>query len=235
MPGWPHWRARFVARKRRGIVGINIGANKDSADRIADYRTCFGTLASLASYVTVNISSPNTPGLRGLQNRDDLERLLDVLMQARAQCGAQVPLLLKIAPDIDEAAMDDIAAVTLASGIEGLIVSNTTIARPASLKSELAKEAGGLSGAPLLAPSTGVLKAMRKRVGTKLTLIGVGGIANGDDAYAKIRAGASLVQLYTALAFEGPGLIGRIKSQLQSCLKRDGFATLRDAIGADFR
>ncbi len=226
--------ARLIARKRRGIVGINIGANKDSADRIADYRAGFAKLAALASYVTVNISSPNTPGLRGLQNRGELERLLAVLTEERAQHGPHVPLLLKIAPDIDEAAMDDIAAVTLASGIEGLIISNTTIARPVALKSAYAKETGGLSGTPLLAPSTGVLRAMRKRVGRTLTLVGVGGISSGRDAYAKIRAGASLVQVYTALAYQGPGLIGRIKSELRACLKDDGFASLAEAIGADF-
>ncbi len=228
--------ARLEQRDRKaGILGINIGANKDSADRIADYRTGFAALGKLADYVTVNISSPNTPGLRGLQNRDDLEKLLAVLTTERASRGWRVPLLLKIAPDIDEASMDDIAQVCLNARIEGLIVTNTTIARPASLKSAFAKESGGLSGAPLLAPSTGVLRAMRKRVGTKLTLIGVGGIASGADAYAKIRAGASLVQLYTALAYQGPSLIGRIKSELRTALKRDGFKTIGEAVGADFR
>jgi dihydroorotate dehydrogenase len=220
---------------KAGTLGINIGANKDSADRIADYRTGFAALGKLADYVTVNISSPNTPGLRGLQNRDDLEKLLGMLSEERASRGWRVPLLLKIAPDIDDASMDDIAQVCLSARIEGLIVTNTTIARPASLKSPLAKESGGLSGAPLFAPSTGVLKAMRKRVGTKLTLVGVGGIASGADAYAKIRAGASLVQLYTALAYQGPSLIGRIKSELRAALKRDGFKTVGEAIGADFR
>jgi dihydroorotate dehydrogenase len=228
--------ARLARRDRLGgILGINIGANKDSADRIADYRTGFGELAGFADYVTVNISSPNTPGLRGLQNRADLERLLGVLTRERANRNSRVPLLLKIAPDIDETAMDDIAEVSLNSGIEGVIVTNTTIARPATLKSGYAKESGGLSGAPLFAPSTGVLKAMRKRVGTKLTLVGVGGVASGEDAYAKIRAGASLVQLYTALAFQGPSLIAQIKSELGAALRRDGFKTISEAIGADFR
>ena len=216
-------------RKGKGIVGINIGANKDSTDRIADYARGFAVLAPLADYVTVNVSSPNTPGLRGLQNREELTRLLDTMIQARAKHGYK-PILLKIAPDLDAHALDEIAEVVRASGIEGLIVSNTTIARP-PLKSAHAGEAGGLSGKPLLAPSTLVLAQMHQRLGGAVTLIGVGGIASGEDAYAKIRAGASLVQLYTALAFHGPGLVGRIKRELLACLARDGFAKLTDAIG----
>ncbi len=227
--------ARLARRKRGGIAGINIGANKDSADRIADYRACFERLAPLADYVTVNISSPNTPGLRGLQNRDELERLLAALCEERVQRNLATPILVKLAPDLDEPAMDDIAVAVLASGIEGLILTNTTIARPKALKSIHAKESGGLSGAPLLAPSTAVLKAMRLRVGTELTLIGTGGIASGADAYAKIRAGANLVQLYTALVYRGPGLIGEIARDLGRCLTQDGFATLADAVGADLR
>jgi dihydroorotate dehydrogenase len=144
-----------------------------------------------------------------------------------------VPLLLKIAPDLDEHALDDIANTVLASGIEGVIVSNTTLARPASLKSANAKETGGLSGAPLFVPSTAILKAMRTRVGNQIVLIGVGGLSSGAAAYAKIRAGASLVQLYTAMAYEGPGLITRIKHELSACLARDGFARISDAVGAD--
>jgi dihydroorotate dehydrogenase len=220
---------RLRARRRHGVVGINIGANKDSADRIADYAIAYKTLAPLADYVTVNVSSPNTPGLRGLQNKGELERLLGSLTATRG--ASKQPLLLKIAPDLDEAALDDIAGVVNASGIDGLIVSNTTIARPASLKSPNAKEQGGLSGAPLLEPSTRVLRMMRAR--TRLTLIGAGGVASGADAYAKIRAGASLVQLYSALALQGPGLIARIKRELVECLARDGFIRAADAVGAD--
>jgi dihydroorotate dehydrogenase len=218
-------------RARRGIVGINIGANKDSADRIADYKAAFEALAPYADYVTVNVSSPNTPGLRGLQNRDELTRLLAVLTTARAELAPTVPLLLKIAPDLDLQALDDIAAVVTASAIEGLIVSNTTIARPATLRSPEAKEAGGLSGAPLFEPSTEILREMKKRVGAALTLVGVGGISTGAHAYAKLRAGASLVQLYTAFAYEGPALIPRIQRALLACLDRDGFKTVADAIG----
>jgi dihydroorotate dehydrogenase len=227
--------ARLSGRKRNGILGINIGANKDSEDRIADYGLAFERLARFADYVAINVSSPNTPGLRGLQNKSELERLLGELTAARAKTNASLPLLLKIAPDVDEASMDDIAATALASGIQGLIVTNTTIARPASLRSSSAAETGGLSGKPLFEPSTMVLKQMRMRIGAKLVLVGVGGIASEADAYAKIRAGASLVQLYTALAYEGPGLITRIKRGLLSLLSRDGFANVSDAVAVDAR
>jgi dihydroorotate dehydrogenase len=227
---------RLRRRKgRAGIVGINIGANKDSADRVADYRMALARLGPFASYVTANISSPNTPGLRGLQNRDELERLLGTLTEERVHLDLKVPLLLKIAPDLEPSALDDIAAVVLASGIDGVIVSNTTIARPATLKSPLARETGGLSGAPLLAPSTQVLRDLRARVGAKLPLIGVGGVATGADAYAKIRAGASLVQLYTALAYQGPGLVHRLLRELADCLARDSLSSIADAVGADLR
>jgi len=224
---------RLSRRPRRAIVGINIGANKNSSDRLDDYAVCFSRLAPLVDYVVVNVSSPNTPGLRGLQSRDDLERLLGVLCARRGAEVPGVPILLKIAPDVGEAEMDDIAAVTLASGIEGLVVSNTTIARPATLRSPRAKEAGGLSGAPLFGPSTAVLRAMRRRVGARLLLVGVGGVDSGAAAYAKIRAGATLVQLYTALAYEGPGLVHRIKRELAALLARDGFARVGDAVGID--
>ena len=222
-----------LARRRKGIVGINIGANKDSADRIADYRICFARLSPHADFVAVNVSSPNTPGLRGLQDREQLHALLATLAEARA--GKPVPLLLKIAPDLDERALDDIAAEVLAAGIEGLIVSNTTVARPPWLKSRYAQEPGGLSGKPLFKPSTWVLAEMRKRAGTKLVLVGVGGIASGADAYAKIRAGATLVQLYTALVYNGAGLLVRIKRELLECLARDGFSSISDAVGADVK
>jgi dihydroorotate dehydrogenase len=227
--------ARNLAARRgpdaskSGITGINIGANKDSADRIADYVKAFAALAPLADYVTVNVSSPNTPGLRGLQNREDLTMLLKALADARK---TPIPLLLKIAPDLDGPALDDIADVVRLRGIEGVIVSNTTIARPA-LKSAHAGESGGLSGKPLFVPSTEILRQMRRRLGKSVVLVGVGGVSSGADAYAKIRAGASLVQLYTALVYRGPGLIARIKEELAALLKRDGFDHVADAVGAD--
>jgi dihydroorotate dehydrogenase len=221
---------RLQARQGAGIVGINIGANKDSADRVADYRAAFDVLGSLADYVTINISSPNTPGLRGLQNKEDLSRLLDAVLSSRG--GLKKPVLVKIAPDLDDTALDDIAAAALMRGVDGLIVSNTTIARP-PLRSRHFRETGGLSGAPLRALSLKILRGMRQRVGNRLTLIGVGGIASGADAYARIRAGASLVQLYTALVYEGPGLVARIKAELAECLTRDGYETVGEAIGAD--
>jgi len=217
-------------RRGGGLVGINIGANKDSTDRISDYVLGFAALAPLADYVTVNVSSPNTPGLRGLQNREELTRLLDSLIAARA--AGRKPILLKIAPDLDSHALDEIADVVRTSGIEGLIVSNTTIARP-PLKSSHAQETGGLSGVPLFASSTEVLRGMRRRLGKSVTLVGVGGIAGGADAYEKIRAGASLVQLYTALVYQGPGLVARIKQELLACLARDGYANVTAAVGSD--
>jgi dihydroorotate dehydrogenase len=222
--------ARNLARRKsKGIVGINIGANKDSHDRIADYARAFAELSPLANYVTVNVSSPNTPGLRGLQNKDELTNLLDRLIQTRK---SRIPLLLKIAPDLDNPALDDIAAVVRASDIEGVIVSNSTIARP-QLVSPHASETGGLSGKPLFAPSTEILRQMRQRLGNAVILVGVGGISSGADAYAKIRAGASLVQLYTALVYDGPGLVNRIKRELAILLARDGYAHVCDAVGAD--
>jgi dihydroorotate dehydrogenase len=224
---------RLAQRTWNGIVGINIGANKDSADRIEDFRRGFARLAPLADYVTVNISSPNTPGLRGLQQKDQLQRLLDALAEVRTRNGISTPLLLKIAPDLDLTALDDIGAAALTFGLQGIIATNTTVARPSILKSPKTRETGGLSGAPLFAPSTEILCQLCARVGGKLALIGVGGIASGADAYEKIRAGASLVQLYTALTFQGSGLIREIKADLLALLAGDGLTSISQAIGAD--
>ena len=211
-----------------GIVGVNIGANKDSADRIADYVTGAAAVAPYASYITVNISSPNTPGLRALQTRAALTELIERVRVVTAT----VPVFVKVAPDLDAAEIDAVADVALAGGIAGLIVSNTTLARPA-LTSAHAHEAGGLSGAPLFAPSTEVLRALARATAGRLPLIGVGGVASGADAYAKLRAGASAVQLYTGLVYHGPGLIARIKAELAALLRRDGYARIADAVGAD--
>jgi dihydroorotate dehydrogenase len=226
--------ARLGGRRRGvGIVGVNVGKNRDSSDAVADYAEGVRRAAPLADYLVVNVSSPNTPGLRDLQARGMLEELLRGVLMARDATGARPPLLVKIAPDLTDQQRADIAAVALAAGIDGIIVSNTTVARPASLRSAAAGEAGGLSGRPLFAPSTAVLRDMYRMTGGRLPLIGVGGVASADDAYAKIRAGAALVQLYTALVFAGPALLGEIKTGLAERLHRDGFAAVADAVGAD--
>jgi dihydroorotate dehydrogenase len=227
--------AAFRRRHPRGrfLVGVNLGKNKESADAVADYAAGVTAFAGLADYLVVNVSSPNTPGLRVLQGRAPLEDLLGAVLGARAATGEQSPVLLKIAPDLTEEDKRDIAEVALAVGLDGLIATNTTIARPPGLADSARGEPGGLSGRPLLAPSTTVLADMYRLTGGRLPLVGVGGVASGRDAYAKVRAGATLVQLYTALVYDGPGLIGRIKRELLACLKADGFKTLAEAVGAD--
>ncbi|WP_334163303.1 quinone-dependent dihydroorotate dehydrogenase [Phenylobacterium sp.] len=226
--------AARLARRGPGVVGANIGANKDSEDRVGDYVTGLTRLWGLASYFTINISSPNTPGLRALQTRAALEELLGRLAEARdALPGAgRVPMFLKVAPDLADGEAEAIVETVLANGLEGIIVSNTTIARP-PLASRLRDEAGGLSGAPLTAPSTEMLRRFAALTAGRLTLIGVGGIGSGAEAYAKIRAGAAAVQLYSALVFEGPGLVTRIKRELAGLLRADGFRAVADAVGAN--
>lgn len=227
-------RERLKNRKKRhGIIGVNIGANKETQDRINDYLVGLNELAPLASYVSINISSPNTPGLRGLQDKTELDALLSALCNARAKLPHYVPLLVKIAPDLDDHACSDIAELTIAHRIEGLIVSNTTVARPSGLTSHYASEVGGLSGAPLFARSTAVLRTMRRLTQGRVTLIGVGGVSSGADAYTKIKAGASLVQLYTALTYEGPALISRMKRDLLALLTQDGHTSIGAAVGTD--
>ncbi len=217
------------AKKRQGPLGVNIGANKDSEDRIADYAKAMARLGSLADYVTVNISSPNTPGLRALQDKGALE---DLLAQVRAVAPDGKAIFLKVAPDLEAQDMDDIADIAIKSRIDALIISNTTISRP-SLQSRHKGEAGGLSGAPLRAMAQQRMIDFRKATGGAVPLIGVGGIANAEDAYARIRAGASLVQLYSALVYEGPGLAQQINTGLSKLLKRDGFSNITQAIGID--
>jgi len=221
-------RAR-LARRGAGIVGVNVGANKDSADRIADYVAGVRAMAAVADYLTVNISSPNTPGLRALQDRAALDALLGAVLEARGTAGP--PVFLKVAPDLAPADVADIAEVSLARGIDGLIVSNTTVSRP-PLSSRHAGEAGGLSGAPLKALALERLRDFRRATRGALPLIAAGGIASGADAYDRIRAGASLVQLYTALVYEGPGLARRVCRELKALLLRDGFARVDEAVGS---
>jgi dihydroorotate dehydrogenase len=234
----------FVARLRArdpasGIVGANVGKNKETVDAAADYERAIAAVCAHADYLVCNVSSPNTPGLRGLQARAAIEDLLARALTARARAAPagqrMPPLLVKVGPDLDEEAVHDIAQVALHSGIDGLIVGNTTIERPATLKSRYRGETGGLSGRPLLAHANACLAAMYRYTRGRIPIIGCGGIATADDAYTKIRAGASLVQLYTALVFQGPGLVVRIVRGLGERLRRDGFDSIADAVGIDQR
>lgn len=221
---------------RPGVVGVNIGANKESTDRVADYITCIRALCGLVDFLTINVSSPNTPGLRDLQGEAFLDDLLARSIEARNASDERrkkTTILLKIAPDISLDTLDAIVATALKRGIDGLTVSNTTIARPESLKEKsLAKETGGLSGKPLFEPSTRLLAETFMRVERRIPLIGVGGVDSAEAAWAKIRAGASLVQLYSALVYKGPGLIGDIKSGLLKKLEQEK-TSLAQAIGRD--
>ncbi|GLI99355.1 quinone-dependent dihydroorotate dehydrogenase [Sphingobium sp. BS19] len=223
--------ARISRRpKGSGIVGINIGANKDATDRIADYATGVRAMAPLADYLTVNISSPNTPGLRALQDKAALDALLAAVMDARG--ADRTPIFLKVAPDLEPADIADIADACITHRIDALIISNTTISRP-SLTSAHAAESGGLSGAPLHDLSLQRLRDFRQVVGTTLPLIGVGGISTAEQAYARIRAGASLVQIYSAMVYEGPMLARSIHKGLKSLMARDGFTNIAQAVGID--
>ena len=226
---------RIKARAGRpGVLGINIGANKDSPDRIADYAKMAALMAPHASYLAVNISSPNTPGLRALQDESALTGLLDAVIEARdTVCGeAAPPVFLKVAPDLEPADIDAIARIAIDKALGALIVSNTTISRP-PLASPHAGETGGLSGAPLRDLAQQRLRDFRKATGGAVPLVGVGGIANADDAWARIRAGASLVQLYSAMVYEGPGIARAICNGLVDLMRRDGFTTLSEAVGTE--
>lgn len=221
---------RLAQRDRtRGIVGINIGANKDSEDRIADYEAGVRAMAPLADYLTINISSPNTPGLRALQDEGALDALLERAIAARPADGP--PIFLKVAPDLETADVDAIARIATVRAIDALIVGNTTIARP-GLKSRHASESGGLSGRPLAALARQRLLDFRSATGGTMPIIAVGGIDSAKEAWARIRAGASLVQLYTALAYKGPGLGRRIVLGLDRLRAREGFETIGDAVGS---
>jgi len=220
--------ARLAGRKRRGVLGVNVGANKDATDRIADYAAGVRMMAPVADYLTINISSPNTPGLRALQEAAALDELLAGVMDARGAAGP--PVFLKVAPDLEAADIAAISRVVIDRKVDALIVSNTTIARP-PLSSPFAGEQGGLSGEPLRPLALARLRAFRHATGGQVPLIAAGGIASAADAYARIRAGASLVQLYSALIYEGPGLAKRIARGLVPLMERDGFATLAEAVG----
>ena len=234
---------QLKARQRRGggtgIVGANVGKNRDATDATRDYVTGIEAVGGLADYLVCNISSPNTPGLRGLQEKSQIEALISRVRDARRHAAPDAtrlpPLLAKVGPDLNERELRDIAEVALASGIDGLIVGNTTVDRPENLRSKYRNEAGGLSGPPLMAKATACLADMYRFTDGKLPIIGCGGIASGADAYAKIRAGASLVQLYSALVYNGTELVGRIKRELAARLRTDGFGSVGEAVGADYR
>lgn len=227
---------RLARRRRdRGVVGVNIGINRDSADPVADYRLIYDRLAPLADYVTINVSSPNTPGLRDLQAAARLQPILHAVRERRHELGLPSPVFVKLAPDLETDAIGEIVELAVASGIDGLVVSNTTVARPPGLRSPLANQAGGLSGRPLFALATSALRTAARHAAGRLWLIGVGGIWDGADAYAKIRAGAHALQLYTAFVYRGPRVLNEILYELDMLLERDGFASLEEAVGADLR
>lgn len=229
--------ARLAARRRKGgIVGVNLGANKDSADRSADYATLARRLAPLADFLTVNVSSPNTPGLRDLQAESALDDLIARTLAARDEAaagGRPTPVLIKIAPDLSLAELDGMVGVARGRKVDGMVVSNTTIARPESLRGAAKSEAGGLSGKPLFAPSTRMLAETFLRVERQFPLVGVGGIDSAATAFAKIRAGASLVQFYSAMVFKGPGLVGEVKRGLEAEVRRAGLPRLAALVGRD--
>lgn len=225
------FEANFRAVVRKGIVGINIGKNKVSTDAVADYITLLKRFAGLGDYITLNISSPNTPNLRDLQQRGPLEDLLGAVRET----GVTTPILLKIAPDITDTDKEYIAEMALKYALDGLIVSNTTISREGLKDTLHAAESGGLSGVPLFKLSTQVLKDMYRLTGGKIPLIGAGGTSNGAEAYAKIRAGASLIQIYTSLIYNGFSLINRINRELATLLEKDGFRHISEAVGMDNR
>ncbi len=224
---------RLARRRCAGTVGVNLGKNKTTEDAAADYEKGARVLGPLSDYLVINVSSPNTPGLRALQGRAALEDLVGRVRRVLSELPVSPPLLLKIAPDLTDQDQRDIVDVALAAGLDGLVVTNTTIARPGELRSANKAETGGLSGPPLFDPSTRMLGDIHRLTGGRLPLIGVGGVTTGAQAYAKIRAGASLVQLYTALIYHGTAQVTRIKRDLAALLRRDGFRKLSDAVGAD--
>mgnify|MGYP006271570559 CR=1 FL=1 len=226
-------KARRQAPRAAGLVGVNIGRNANTEEPLEDYAEGVLRLGPVADYLVLNISSPNTPGLRALQEEQALSELLVRVLRARQELRVCPPLLLKLSPDLTDRQRADLVDVLGQHAVDGLIISNTTTTRPDSLRSPARKEAGGLSGRPLLAPSTRLLAEMYRATGGRLPMIGVGGIFSGADAYAKIRHGASLLQLYTALIFHGPRLVQSIKKGLAEQLAADGFSTVQQAVGVE--
>ncbi len=238
---------RLAARKGKGVVGVNLGKNKDTENAVDDYVLCARRLAQYADYLAINVSSPNTPGLRSLQSKEPLIEIIggvrNVLKQLEEDGQRRPPLMLKIAPDLEPEDLRDIADVIMGegldvadgeTGVDALIVTNTTWSREGLINWQK-NEQGGMSGKPLFDASTRVLSDMYKLTKGKIPLVGVGGIETGKDAYLKIRAGASLVQLYSAMVYEGPALGARVANELAACLKADGFTSVADAVGADHK
>ncbi len=226
---------RWCNQDGNGVIGVNIGKNANTKDDISDFVAGVTALSDYASYLVINISSPNTPGLRDLQSRINLKKLLDSVILAREISAKHPPLLIKMAPDLSDIEITDIAEVAIETNIDGIIVSNTTIERPNTLKNINKLEKGGLSGGPLFEMSTELLRNMYRLTDGKIPLIGVGGISNGVQAYAKIRAGASLIQLYSAMVYQGPRIALVIAEELASLIKKDHFSSMSEAIGADHR
>ena len=227
-------RLFLKAHPARGPVGVNLGANKDSTDRTADYVTVLKRLANCADFFTINVSSPNTKGLRDLQERSALDELIGAVLAARDENAALKPVLLKLAPDLSEEQLTDVIEVCMDRKIDGIVATNTTLDR-SGLRSGYRDEAGGLSGQPVFEKSTAMLRRIAEITEGKTPLIGVGGVGSAEQAYAKIRAGASLVQLYTALSYHGMDLVPQIVKGLAKLLERDGFTTIADAVGADVK
>lgn len=229
--GQPAAFARLInCRHMPGVIGVNIGANKDSDDRIADYASGVRAMAPVARYLTINISSPNTPGLRQLQDEGALDALLSAVNDARPPAGP--PIFLKVAPDLGDLEAERVVRAAIQHHVDAIIIGNTTVSRP-HLQSRQANEAGGLSGAPLKPLALKTLRFFRSASGGQIPLIGAGGISSTDDAWERIRAGASLLQLYTAMVYEGPGIARRLARGLAARLKREGYANIAEAVGSE--
>jgi len=230
--GWA-WNKIMKSKPRTGVLGVNLGKNKTSDDEVADYTAGIQKLGQYANYLVINVSSPNTPGLRSLQRREPLQRLLSSALTARDTYAPHAPLFLKLAPDLSPEEMADIAEVVLETGIDGLIVSNTTNTRPESLLSQHKRETGGLSGAPIRDKSTQCIRTMYQLTHGSIPIIGVGGVGSGRDAYDKLKAGASLVQIYSMMVYEGPGVVSRVRKELGEILVENGYKSVEDVVGAD--
>ena len=230
--GYAAAAARLRRARRRGVVGVNVGPNKDAPDRIADYVLGVETFADVADYFTINISSPNTPGLRSLHASDDFAALVEAVLAARDRASVRRPVLIKISPDLEEAQLEGLLAVALQRKVDGLIVANTSVGRPASLISAAAKETGGLSGRPIFGPSTRMVARCFLRCGGDIPIIGVGGVENAETALAKIEAGATLVQIYTAWIYRGPGLVAEILQGLSAVVAQRSLDSIAARIGA---